>query len=149
LGGKPLPFVRKLVSEDRLANRPVAFLDEYEPPIHQPLDPATMIPVERIRAPIFLAACGDDLTWPSLTMARQIKQRIADHHRSQRIEVHEYPLAGHVIPPPGYRTNSSLGGAPGANAHAGADAWAHLIDFLDKNLGGHRAVLRRSVQSIR
>jgi dienelactone hydrolase len=135
LGGKPLPFVRKLVSEERLANRPVAFLDEYEPPIRRPLDPATVIPVERIRGSIFLAASGDDLVWPSLTMTRQIKQRLADHHWPQRIEVHEYPVAGHGIPPPGYRTNTPLGGTPAANARAGADAWSRLIDFLQETLG--------------
>jgi acetyl esterase/lipase len=72
LRGKPVPFVRKTVSAERLANRPVAFLDEYEPPIRRPLDPATVIPVEHIRGAIFLAASGDDLVWPSLAMARQI-----------------------------------------------------------------------------
>lgn len=134
LGGKPLPFVRKVVSQERLTHRPVATRDEYEPPMHQPLDPATLIPVERIRAPIFLAASGDDLAWPSLTMALQIKKRLADHHRSQAVEVHEYLHAGHVVAPPGYRTGFALGGTPAENARAGADAWFHLLRFLDKNL---------------
>jgi dienelactone hydrolase len=139
LGGRPLPFVRKVVSEERLANRPVAFLDEYEPPIRRPLDPETTIPVEHIRGSIFLAASGDDLVWPSLTMARQIKQRLADHHWPYRIEVHEYPVAGHGIPPPGYRTNTPLGGTPAENARAGADAWTRLIAFLGKALGNPAA----------
>jgi dienelactone hydrolase len=132
--GKPLPFVHKVVSEERLANRPVAFLDEYEPPILRPLDPETIIPVERIRASVFLAASGDDLTWPSLTMARQVKQRFTTRQPSNRIELHEYPLAGHTIPPPGFRPNAALGGTPGENARAGADAWRHLIAFLDRTL---------------
>jgi dienelactone hydrolase len=137
-GGKPLPFVRKVVSPQRLAHRPVAYLDEYEPPMHQPLDPTTIIPVERIRAPIFLAASGDDLAWLSLTMALQIKKRLVDHHRSQSIEIREYPLAGHVIAPPGYRTNFALGGTAAENARAGADAWTHLLRFLEKNLSATR-----------
>jgi dienelactone hydrolase len=139
LSGKPLPFVRKVVAEERLANRPVAFLDEYEPPIRRPLDPATVIPVEHIRGSIFLAASGDDLVWPSLTMARQIKQRLAKHDWRHRIEVHEYPIAGHGIPPPGYRTNTPLGGTPAANARAGADAWTRLIGFLQQTLGSAAA----------
>lgn len=138
LKGKPLPFVRKVVSEDRLANRPVAYLDEYEPAFEQSPDPAAAIPVELIRAPIFLAASGDDLVWPSMAMARQIKRRLASHHAAPQIELHEYALAGHFIPPPGFRTNASLGGTAAENARAGADAWIRLTTFLETNLSRQR-----------
>lgn len=93
-----------------------------------------MIPVDRIRAAIFLAASGDDLVWPSLTMARQIRQRVLKHRPSQSVELHEYAVAGHGIPPPGYRTNVGLGGTQAENARAGADAWTRLTTFLQENL---------------
>lgn len=140
LDGKPLPFVRKYVSAQRLANRPSAFLDEYAPPLDHAVDPDTVIPVEKIRAPIFLAGAGDDLAWPSLRMSRDIQNRLGDHRFEFLVEAHEYPLAGHGISPPGFRAGAALGGTPAENARAGADAWTHLIVFLDANLGSKSAV---------
>ena len=139
LNGKPLPFVHKFVSPQRLANRPTAFLDEYEPPLDHPVDPDTIIPVERIRAPVFLAGAGDDFAWPSLRMARDVKARLIAHHFKPLVELHEYSLAGHGIAPPGFRTGATLGGTASENARAGADAWTHLILFLDANLGSKSA----------
>jgi dienelactone hydrolase len=139
LDGKPLPFVHKYVSAQRLANRPTAFLDEYEPPLDHAVDPEAVIPVERIRAPVFLASAGDDFAWPSLRMARDIQNRLADHHFKYRVETHEYPQAGHGISPPGFRSGTALGGTLAENARAGADAWTHLIMFLDANLGSNSA----------
>ena len=139
LNGKPLPFVHKFVSPQRLANRPAGFLDEYEPPLDHPVDADVIISVERIRAPIFLASAGDDFAWPSQKMARQIKDRLVAHHFPYLVELHEYPLAGHGIGPPGFRAGSALGGTPAENARAGADTWAHLILFLDANLGSKSA----------
>ncbi|HEX7421650.1 MAG TPA: acyl-CoA thioesterase/bile acid-CoA:amino acid N-acyltransferase family protein, partial [Thermoanaerobaculia bacterium] len=137
--GKPLPFVHKYVSAQRLANRPTAFLDEYEPPLDHAVDPEAVIPVERIRAPVFLASAGDDCAWPSLRMARDVQNRLADHHFKYLVETHEYPQAGHGISPPGFRSGAVLGGTPAENARAGADAWTHLIIFLDSNLGSKSA----------
>lgn len=139
LNGKPLPFVHKFVSPARLANRPRTFLDEYEPPLDHAVESDTVIPVERIRAPVFLASAGDDLAWPSQQMAREIKNRLIAHHFKPLVELHEYPLAGHGIAPPGFRAGSALGGTAVENARAGADAWTHLILFLDANLGSKSA----------
>lgn len=139
LRGKPLPFVHKFVSPQRLANRPSAFLDEYEPPLDQPVDPGAAIPVERIRAPLFLASAGDDLAWPSQRMARNIRDRLTAHHFPYPFELYDFPLAGHGMPPPGFPSGAALGGTPGENARAGANAWTHLILFLDANLGSKSA----------
>ncbi len=139
LNGKPLPFVHKFVSPQRLAKRPAGVLDEYEPPLDRPIDAETVIPVERIRAPIFLASAGDDFAWPSLQMSRDIRNRLAAHHFAYAVEGHEYPMAGHGISPPGFRVGTALGGTPAENARAGADAWTHLRMFLDANLGSKSA----------
>ena len=139
LNGKPLPFVHKFVSPQRLANRPTAFLDEYQPPLDHPVDSETVIPVERIRGPVFLAGAGEDFAWPSLRMARDVKDRLIAHHFKPLIELHEYPLAGHGISPPGFRAGTTLGGTAAENARAGADAWMHLVLFLDANLGSKSA----------
>ena len=131
LGGKPLPFVRKVISEERISNRPpIGYLDAYEPALERPFDPAAIIPVERIRGPIFLAAGGDDAVWPSPAMARAIQRRLDQHHSRYAHEFAEYPLAGHAFLPPGFRVGSTLGGTPAENARASTDAWKRVLKFL-------------------
>jgi hypothetical protein len=53
--------------------------------------------------------------------------------------LHEYPLAGHGISPPGFPVGTALGGTPAENAHAGANTWIHLILFLNSNLASKSA----------
>ncbi len=130
LNGRPLPFVRKQVSPERLANRPRAFLDMYEHVVSGPVDPAARIPIERYRGPLFLAAAGDDIIWPSAAMAREIA-------KTRKVELHEYALAGHGIAPPGLPVTAG-GGTRGGTAAASADAWPRLIKFLDANLAAPR-----------
>lgn len=128
LDGKPLPFVHKVVSAERMANRPAAYADMYELALDRDVDPDALIPVERIRVPIFLASAGDDIVWPSLRMARDIQKR------AKNVELHEYALAGHGIAPPGYRVGFALGGTPSETARASSDAWARLVTFLERSL---------------
>ena len=61
LNGKPLPFVRKFISAARLEKLPAASGDQYAPQFDQPIDPAVVYLVERIRGPVFLVGAGDDL----------------------------------------------------------------------------------------
>jgi dienelactone hydrolase len=134
IDGKGLPYVHKVISEQRIASRPAAFLDAYEPALRKPVDPAAVINVERIRGAIFLVSAGDDLVWPSLEMGRAIRKRLAEHHFRYAFELHEYPLAGHLIAPPGSRVNWNLGGTPPETAKAGVDAWARALSFLKLHL---------------
>lgn len=135
VNGKPLPFVRKFVSAARLNKPPFATVDQYVPRLEAPIDPAALIPVERIRGPVFLISAGDDLGWPSLRMAREVKARLARRQNGPEVQLWEYPMAGHALPPPGIGTNLSLGGTSSANALAQRDAWSRLRAFLSVHLG--------------
>ena len=134
--GKPLPFVRKFISPARLTRPPLtATVDQYVPALERPLDPAAMIPVERIHGPVLLVSAGDDLAWPSLRMGREIKARLSERPNRAEVQLWEFPLAGHALPPPGIGTNVSLGGTWSGNALAQHDAWSRLRAFLHAHLG--------------
>ncbi len=123
------------MSAERLAHRPRGFLDMYEPAVDKGIDPQAVIPVERIRAPVFLATAGDDLAWPSLKMGREIQRRLAKLDFAYPVELDEYPLAGHFgVSPPGSPVNVAMGGTPRDNAAASEDTWSHLLAFFDANL---------------
>jgi hypothetical protein len=116
LNGNPLPFVRKFVSAVRLQKPlPNATVDQYAPVLDKRIDPAALIPVERIRGPVFLVSAGDDLGWPSLRMGREAKARLAKRESGAEVQLWEYPMAGHAMGPPGMRTNLSLGGTLSAS----------------------------------
>lgn len=137
LSGKPLPFVRRVLSEQRLNDPPLpgTSADVYEEGLNRPIDDAAYIPVERIRGPIFLAASGNDLVWPSLRMARAIEQRLKKKNFRYRVELREYPLAGHQLSPPGAIVGKMPGGVfPEETARAGADAWTKALVFLKSSL---------------
>jgi hypothetical protein len=100
------------------------------------------IPVERIRGPIMLIAGGDDGLWPSLPMAREVlrRRRRLGGHRADTVRA--YPDAGHLIGKsyvPGGTTlvgggRLETGGSVPANARAQADAWPHVLRFLERSL---------------
>ena len=94
-----------------------------------------MIPVERIHGPVLLVSAGDDLAWPSLRMGREIKARLSERPNRAEVQLWEFPLAGHALPPPGIGTNVSLGGTWSGNALAQHDAWSRLRAFLHAHLG--------------
>jgi pimeloyl-ACP methyl ester carboxylesterase len=80
LGGKPLPHTAIL-------NNP------------RPWDDArAVIPVERIRAPVFLACGGHDEIWSSCPYARAIVARRKAHGEATELLV--YPTAGHHVGTP-------------------------------------------------
>lgn len=75
LHGKPVPYTRQFAN------------------IHPTDDPAAVIPVERIRAPILLACATADDTWPSCPYARAIAAR----HGPRRLSLYAYQGAGHFV----------------------------------------------------
>jgi dienelactone hydrolase len=135
LHGKPLPYVPKFISAQRRIEPPLASLDAYAPQVEKPVDPAARIPVERIRASVFMTAAGDDLAWPSLRMAREVKKQLAGRRRDREVQLHEYSMAGHFIFTPGMPVSINLGGTRTANATASSDAWPRLAKFLRATLG--------------
>ena len=107
----------------------------YEPVVDRGVDPEAVIPVERIRAPLFVATAGDDLAWPSLKMGREIQRRLGTRGLGNRVELREYPLAGHFgVSPPGAPVNIVMGGTPRENALASEDVWSHLLAFFEASL---------------
>jgi pimeloyl-ACP methyl ester carboxylesterase len=70
--------------------KPVAYTKLFDDP--RPFDvPQAVIPVERIKTPVFLSCGGNDTVWRSCPYARAIVQR----RRGERTDLYVYPNAGH------------------------------------------------------
>jgi uncharacterized protein len=99
--------------------------------------PESVIPVERIAAPILLV-CGEaDRIWPSCPMARQIQNRLRARGRPVATLL-AYDDAGHLafglpLPPDDPRVTTS-GGTDRGNRAARSDSWNKTIVFLKANL---------------
>lgn len=113
LNGKPLPHTAVL-------NNPKPWDD-----------PQAVIPVERIRAPVFLACGGEDSAWSSCPYARAIVARRKAHGEPTQLTV--YPNAGHAVGSPDFIFE------PGALAsdmfvpddeRGREDLWPRLLAFL-------------------
>ena len=59
--------------------------------------PEAVIPVERIRGPIFVNCGRNDFVWPSCNFARAIIQRLEAHEHPYRRVFHESAAGGHAI----------------------------------------------------
>ena len=59
--------------------------------------PEAVIPVERIRGPIFVNCGRNDFIWPSCNFARAIMQRLEAHEHPYRRVFHESAAGGHAI----------------------------------------------------
>ena len=97
-------------------------------------DPATVIPVERIRGPILLVSAGADQVWPSAAMARAISKRLDSLGHTWGHSVLEYPDAthslGYLIPNlPDDLLPPDLIDLPSDRA-ARSDAWPKVLDFI-------------------
>ncbi len=107
--------------------------------------PEVAIPVEDIRAPVFMVCGGQDDVAPSCPMDQAMKLRLEAHHHPYRDMLLDYADAGHgvgmPVPYDPFRVDvigghflvsgKSLEGAtPDANARARETAWPKLLDFL-------------------
>ncbi len=121
-----------------LHGRPLPYTLEFDNP-HPADDPAAVIPVERIRGPVFLDCGGADAVWVSCPYARAIMTRLAARHDAYRHVLQAYPAAGHgagsLVPyepvaetvTPGVNLS---GRSPDANPDADAMLWPRLLEFL-------------------
>lgn len=122
LGGRPLPYTRQTATTSPTD------------------DPAAVIPVGQIRAPILLD-CGEyDALWPSCPYSRAIESELGTAHDPQPHPLYAYPYGGHgvnrLIPyepsvaPPLSGVPTTSGASPTANAQADAELWPHVLSFL-------------------
>ena len=103
------------------------------------------IPFERMRGPVLAIGGGADEMWPSFIGAEQIRRRLAEHGRSDQVEMHIYPGAGHMVSRVGSggplssfifhpvaKDFEATGGLPNANCEGSYDAWHNVVQFLAK-----------------
>ena len=103
--------------------------------------PSELIPVERIRGPVFLVGGRADALWPSGVSVDLIAEQLRQNGRRDVVALN-YDDAGHgvgrVVPntytPTVVRTRYgelSGGGSPEADEAAREDSWPKLLRFLD------------------
>jgi pimeloyl-ACP methyl ester carboxylesterase len=103
------------------------------------------IPFERMHGPVLAIGGGADEMWPSFIGAEQIRRRLVDHGKSDQVEMHVYPGAGHFVsrvgsggPLSAYffhpvaKDFEATGGLPNANCEGSYDAWQNVVLFLAK-----------------
>jgi pimeloyl-ACP methyl ester carboxylesterase len=103
------------------------------------------IPFERMHGPVLAIGGGADEMWPSFIGAEQIRRRLAVHGKSDMVELHIYPGAGHMVSRVGSggplssfvfhpvaKDFEATGGLPNANCEGSYDAWQNVVQFLAK-----------------
>jgi len=103
------------------------------------------IPFERMQGPVLAIGGGADEMWPSFIGAEQIRRRLAVHGKSDMVELHIYPGAGHLVSRVGSggplssfvfhpvaKDFEATGGLPNANCEGSYDAWQNVVQFLAK-----------------
>lgn len=145
--GLPLPFAngavpkatQDAISAKENARQRVAYVANYLAYLQNNTDPAAMIPVETIQAPILLVAGGSDNLWPSAYMAKQIMQRRSLMPKRFADRLLLYPQAGHLIGIPfefakAELAHSSLdvGGSAEADEAADEQSWPIIVTFLQR-----------------
>ncbi len=103
------------------------------------------IPFERMSGPVLAIGGGADEMWPSFIGAEQIRRRLVDHGKADRVEMHIYPGAGHFVSRigsggplssfvfhPVAKDFEATGGLPNANCEGSFDAWQNVFQFLAK-----------------
>jgi dienelactone hydrolase len=113
LDGKPLPYTRQF-------NQP-----------HPTDNPQAVIPVERIKGPIFLNCGGMDTVWDSCPYATAITQRLHANHFALPYTLNRYPNAGHhvgiFIP-----YEPTVLDTTQADEQAREQQWPQLLTFLSR-----------------
>lgn len=108
-------------------------------------DPETVdaaeLPVELIAGPVCLLAGEDDRVWDAATLARRVRDRLADTGYEYHVACHTYPDAGHALSVPYLPTTNRetarrgrldlvLGGTPAGYAEADEAGWRAILGTL-------------------
>jgi dienelactone hydrolase len=149
--GEPLPVVPDRVPSELdaaiSAREPISAAEWYQYNLadEAALGPAT-IAVERIAGPVLLISGEDDQMWPSNLLAERNMRRLAEHRFAWPYRHLRYPDAGHLISPPSQPTTANsrrhptvgvtfaYGGTPAGQAHANADSWGHVLEWLSAHM---------------
>jgi dienelactone hydrolase len=122
-----------------LRGRPLPYTNQPDEPY--PTDnPAAVIPVQKIRGPVFLACGTADLLWTSCAFAQAVQGRLNAAGDRYPHVLYRYQGAGHgvgsLVPYEPFSSSyaalnaESKGDAPLANTDAAARLWPQLLDFL-------------------
>ena len=109
------------------------------------VDAKSMIPYERIKAPLLVLAAGSDDLWPSYVSAEHIRRRMEALGKQDQVEIHVFPGAGHrlvafgtgnAVSSSSYSSSikgyMSTGGTPNGNCEASFNAFAEMLRFLNR-----------------
>jgi dienelactone hydrolase len=136
LNGEDVPFVPYAASEKYQKSR--RLVDLYDATLeNRAAAEKAVIKVEKIEGAVLLISGGDDAVWPSKRMSEEVMARLKQHNHRFASKHLAYPEAGHSISLPGYYPSADTvrnGGTAKANAHAMAEGWQELLNFLSKNL---------------
>jgi dienelactone hydrolase len=91
-------------------------------------NPAAVIPVERIRGPIFLTCAGKDTVWASCPYAEAIMRRLNAHHDRYRHVLYRYANSDHQIGLMPYQPVAD--GNDRATEITREHVWPRLLAFL-------------------
>ena len=105
---------------------------------------AAAIPIERSAASILLIGGGSDELWDSGASVERLETRLDRARYSHPHQALVYPRAGHVLLGSGWHPTAGdnadamqNGGTAEADGRAQADAWPHVIVFLQRELRSH------------
>jgi dienelactone hydrolase len=118
-----------------LRGREVPFTNLFRLPADE-VEPATVIPVERIHGPVLLTCGGLDKIWPSCNNVDDIDARLTAHHFRYPVTVRQYDDSGHFatsLPPYANYTVAALdttGGSVEGTQASNVDFRNQLLTFL-------------------
>jgi dienelactone hydrolase len=155
--GDPLPFVpraggyRRALSTawEHLLARPVSLRSAHASGLaaaSRSRRTAASIPVEDVGGPVLLVSGTDDAFWPAGEFCDRLLDRLDDAGYDHPHDHLAYEDAGHAIGVPyrpvddrptmrpAGRFRLDAGGTPEGYASADADAWAHVLEYLERGL---------------
>jgi dienelactone hydrolase len=97
------------------------------------------IPVERTEGPVLLLSGGADPVWPARRLSAVAAERLARHDFPYAFDHRTYDGCGHLIGV----SYAPFGGVEAgdvtarATAHAAADSWPAVLEYLERGLGEH------------
>lgn len=140
-GGEPVPYLPFSdddyeVTDDGYYRVRLTYLAAYGDADEATLDAAT-IPVERIDGPVLLVSGRDDQLWPSTRLSEHAVDRLRNRGFDHPFDHLAYENAGHSILAPYHPTTHLrtgdlllMGGTAAGYAHAAADAWPRVLEYL-------------------